>query len=81
MKYESLVICATLCAIWTNLVTVFSKIMSIFVISMFEIGSVPTLIQSYETKIFGHLCHFLCHLDQFGDKIFKNHAHTCNQHV
>ena len=61
--------------------TVFKKIMSIFVISMFEIGSVPTLRQFYATSIVGHLCHFMCHLDHFGDKIFKNHAHIRNQHV
>ena len=60
--------------------TVFSKIMSIFVISMFEIGPVPILRQFYVTSIFGHLCHFLCHLDQFRDKILKNHAHIRNQH-
>ena len=61
--------------------TVSSKTMSIFVISIFEIGSVPTLRQFYETSFFGHLCHFLCHLHQFRDKILKNHAHIRNQHV
>ena len=61
--------------------TVSSKIMSIVVISIFEIGSVPTLRQFHETSFFGHLCHFLCHLHQFRDKILKNHAHIRNQHV
>ena len=69
MKFDSLVITATLCAIWTTLVTVFSKIMSIFIISMSEIGTAPILRQFYVKSIFGHLCHFLCHLDQFSDKI------------
>ena len=78
MVFQFLVICATFHAVWTTLATVYSKIMSIFVISIFEIGSVPTLRQFYETKIFGHLCHFLY---EVGDKIFKNHAHIRNQHV
>ena len=81
MQHQFLVICATLCAIWTNLVTVFLKIMSIFVISMFEIGSVPTLRQFYVTSMFGHLYHFLCHLYQIGDKIFKSQVHIRNQRV
>ena len=33
------------------------------------------------TSIFGHLCHFLCHFDQFDDIIFTNKAHSRNQHV
>ena len=63
--------------IWTTLAT--SNTMSIFVISLFELGSIPILRVIYEVPIFGHLCHFLCHCDQFGDKIFKNQAHIRNQ--
>ena len=68
---QSLVICATFNAVWTILVTMFSKIMSIFIISVSEIGTAPILRQFYVSSIFGHLCHFWCHLDQFRDKIFK----------
>ena len=71
MTFKFLVICATFHAIWTTLVTVFSKIVSIFIISMFEIGTTPILRQFYVTSIFVHLCHFMCHSDQFGDSIFK----------
>ena len=81
MQFDSLVITATLCAIWTTLVTVFSKIMSMFIISMFEIGTTPILRQFYVTSTFVHLCHFMCHLDHFGDSIFKNHVHIRNKHV
>ena len=81
MKFEFLVICATFRAVWITLVTVFSKIKSISIISMFDIGTAPLLTQSYVTSFFGHLCHFLCYLDQFADKIFKNQAHIRNQHV
>ena len=81
MEFQFLVNCATFRAVWTTLVTVFSKIMSIFIISMLEIGTMPILRRFYVTSIFCHLCHFLCHLDQFRDKILQNHAHIRNQHV
>ena len=61
--------------------TKFSKIKFIFVISMFEIVSIPILRRFYATSIFSHLCQFMCHLDQFGDSIFQNHVHIRNQHV
>ena len=81
MKFQFLVICATFRAVKTTLVTVFSKIKFLFVISMFEIVSIPILRRFYATSIFRHLCHIMCHLDQFGDSIFKNHVHIRNQHV
>ena len=71
MTFRFLVICAIFHAVWTILVTVFSKIMPIFIISMSEIGTPPILRQFYVTSIFGHLCHFSCHLDQFGDSFSK----------
>ena len=81
MQHQFVVICATLCAIWTNFVTVSSKIMSIFITSMFEIVSIPILRRFYATSICSHLCHFMCHLDQFGDNVFKRHVDIRNQHV
>ena len=81
MQFESLVISATLCASLTILGIAFSKFMLIFVISIFEIGSAAILRQFYVTSIFGNLCHFMCHLDQFCDIIFKNHVHIRNQHI
>ena len=81
MKFQFLVICATLCDVWTTFVTVFSKVMSISMITMFEIGNAMILIPFQITSIFGHLYHILCHFDQFGDKIGKNQAHIRNQHV
>ena len=81
MKFEFLVICATFRAVWTTLVTVFSKIKSISIISMFDIGTAPLLRQFYVTSFFGHLCHLMYHLDQFGDGLFKSCVHIRNQHV
>ena len=81
MQHQFIVICATSCVIWTNLATISSNVMSIFVISMFEIVSIPNLRRFYPTSICSHLCHFMCHLDQFGDNIFKRHVHIRNQHV
>ena len=61
--------------------TTFSKSLFIFVISMFEIGSEPTLRKSYAFWILGHLCHILCHFEHFGDNIFKIVVHIRNQHT
>ena len=58
MQFQYLVICATFCAIWTTLVTIFSKSSSIIITSTFEIGFAPTLRQFCAISIFGHLCHF-----------------------
>ena len=81
MQFNSLVITATLCGICTTLVTVFSKFLLIFVISMIEIGFIPILRQFYGIPIFAHLCHFSCSLDHFGDKIFKSQVNIRNQRV
>ena len=81
MQFASLVITAISCATWTTLVTVFSKFMLIFVISMIEIGFIPILRQFYGIPIFGQLFHFSCCLDHFGDSIFRNHVHIHNQHA
>ena len=51
MQFDSLVITATLCAIWTTLVTVFSKFLLIFVISMIEVSFIPILRQFYGIPI------------------------------
>ena len=58
MEFQFLVICATFRAVWTTLATVFYKIMSLFIISMFEIATTPILRQFYVTEMFDHLCHF-----------------------
>ena len=76
-----LVICSTLRAIWTTFVKSFTEFISIFVTSMFQLGHVPILRSFYDIQIFGHLYYFSCHLDHFGDSIFKNHVHFHNQHV
>ena len=41
------------------------------IISIFENCLVPILRQIYASSIYGHLCHFVCHLDQLSDNIFK----------
>ena len=81
MQLRCLDICATLCAIWTNLVTILSKFTFIFAINMSEIRFVPISRQINSTLILGHLCHFVCHLDPFSDNIFKIYVHIRNQHV
>ena len=81
MPHQFLVICATFCAIWTTFVKLLTEFIFMFVTSMFQLGHVPILRPFYDVQIFGHLYYFLCHLDQFGDSILKNHFHFRNQHI
>ena len=48
MQFQLLDICATLCAIWTTLVTIFLKSILLVVTSMFETWSVQVLRRFYE---------------------------------
>ena len=81
MQFQYLVICATFCAIWTTLVTTFSKSLSMFIMSTLEVGFAPILRQFRAISIVCHLCQFLSHLDHFSDNIFKIFVHIHNQHI